>query len=63
MEVVKRNEKKRQAKGKFKPFEPSQSILHNNILKTIMFSLIGSISVLSMSFYFSEYSNICSDST
>ena len=57
MEVVKRNEKKRQAKEKFKPLEPSQSILNNNILKTIMFSLIGSISVLSMSFYFSEYSD------
>ena len=34
MEVVKRNEKKRQAKEKFKPLEPSQSILNNNILKT-----------------------------
>jgi flagellar protein FlaJ len=37
--------------------QPSESILSNNILKTLSFSLIASISVLSMSFYFSEYSN------
>ncbi len=39
-----------------KELEPSQSILKNNILRTVSFSLIASITVLSMSFYFSEYS-------
>jgi len=57
MEVVKRKETRKQSKEKFRLLEPSESILNNNILKTIMFSLIGSISVLSMSFYFSEYSD------
>jgi len=37
--------------------EPSKSILTNNIIKTISFSLIASISVLSISFYLSEYSD------
>jgi len=47
----------RKQKGKHeKELEPTQSILKNNILKTVSFSLIASISVLSMSFYFSEYS-------
>jgi len=57
MEVVKRKENSKQPKKKFRALEPSESVLNNNILKTIMFSLIGSISVLSMSFYFSEYSD------
>ncbi len=39
-----------------KEIEPTQSILANKVLKTISFSLIASISVLSMSFYFSEFS-------
>jgi len=39
-----------------KELEPTQSILKNEILKTLFFSIIASISVLSMSFYFSEYS-------
>ena len=39
-----------------KELEPTQSILKNNFLKTVSFSLIASISVLSMSFYFAEYS-------
>jgi len=39
-----------------KELEPTQSILKNNIVKTVSFSIIASISVLSMSFYFSEYS-------
>jgi len=39
-----------------KELEPSQSILKNDILRTVSFSLIASISVLSMSFYFSELS-------
>jgi len=41
---------------KEKELEPSQSILKNEILKTMVFSIVASISVLSMSFYFSEYS-------
>jgi len=41
---------------KEKELEPSQSILKNEILKTAVFSIIASISVLSMSFYFAEYS-------
>ncbi len=41
---------------KEKELEPSESILKNEILKTAVFSIIASISVLSMSFYFSEYS-------
>ncbi len=41
---------------KEKELEPSQSILKNDILKTVVFSIIASISVLSMSFYFAEYS-------
>jgi len=41
---------------KEKELEPSQSILKNEILKTVVFSIIASISVLSMSFYFAEYS-------
>ena len=39
-----------------KELEPTQSILKNNILRTVSFSIIASISVLSMSFYFSEFS-------
>ena len=53
MERVERKQKKRQVIK----LEPSESILSNKILKTLSFSLIASISVLSMSFYFSEYSN------
>jgi len=48
-------ERKQKIKHK-KELEPSQSILKNNILRTVSFSLIASITVLSMSFYFSEYS-------
>jgi flagellar protein FlaJ len=57
MEVVKRKEKKKQLKKKSSTLEPTTSILNSHILRTITFSLIASISVLSMSFYFSEYSN------
>jgi len=39
-----------------KELEPMQSILKNEILKTLVFSLIASISVLSTSFYISEWS-------
>ena len=48
---------RKQNRKQGKELEPTQSILKNNFLKTMSFSLIASISVLSMSFYFSEYSN------
>ena len=48
-------ERKQKKKPEIK-LEPKQSILKNDILRTLSFSLIASISVLSMSFYFSEYS-------
>ena len=53
---MERVERKQERKQIIK-LEPSESILSNNILRTLSFSLIASISVLSMSFYFSEYSN------
>ena len=52
MQKVKRNQTRKQKKE----LEPTQSILKNDILKTVSFSVIASISVLSMSFYFSEFS-------
>lgn len=57
MEVVKRKESVKQTREKFRTLEPTESILNNSILRTITFSLIASISVLSMSFFFSEYSD------
>ena len=48
---------KRQKRKHEKGLEPTQSILKNEILKTLTFSIIASISVLSMSFYFAEYSD------
>jgi len=57
MEVVKRKESVKQTREKFRALEPKESILKNSILKTITFSLIASISVLSMSFFFSGYSD------
>ncbi|MCV0400778.1 MAG: type II secretion system F family protein [Nitrosopumilus sp.] len=57
MEVVKRNQKKKQVKKNSHMLEPKESILNSHILRTISFSLIASISVLVMSFYFSEYSD------
>ena len=57
MEVVKRKESVKQTREKFRALEPKVSILKSSILKTIVFSLIASISVLSMSFFFSEYSD------
>jgi len=53
MQKVERKQNRKQGKE----LEPTQSILKNDILKTVSFSLIASISVLSMSFYFSEYSD------
>jgi len=52
MQRVKRKQKVKQEKE----LEPTQSILKNDILKTLVFSLIASISVLSTSFYISEWS-------
>ncbi|QDI89628.1 type II secretion system F family protein [Candidatus Nitrosopumilus sp. SW] len=37
--------------------EPKQSILKNEMLKSGIFSIVASISVITMSFYFSEYSD------
>jgi len=53
---MQRAERKQNRKQE-KELEPTQSILKNNFLATVSFSLIASISVLSMSFYFSEYSD------
>ena len=53
MERVERKQKRKE----ISIVQPSESILSSKILKTLSFSLIASISVLSMSFYFSEYSN------
>ena len=53
MERVERKQKRKQ----IDTLEPKESILKNEILKTLTFSLIASISVLSMSFYFSEFSD------
>jgi len=52
---LRRVERKQKRKHE-KELEPTQSIFKNEILKTLTFSLIASITVLSMSFYFSEYS-------
>ena len=52
---MQRVERKQKRKHK-KELEPTQSIFKNEILKTLTFSIIVSITVLSMSFYFSEYS-------
>jgi len=52
MQKVERKQKRKQKKE----LEPTQSILKNDILKTLSFSVIASVSVLSMSFYFSEFS-------
>jgi len=47
---------RKQKRKEVKELEATQSIFKNNILRTVSFSLIASISVLSMSFYFSEFS-------
>ncbi len=52
MQRAERNHKRKQRKE----IEPTQSILKNKILRTLSFSIIASVSVLSMSFYFSEFS-------
>ncbi len=52
---MQRAERKQKVKQE-KELEPTQSILKNEILKTLVFSLIASISVLSTSFYISEWS-------
>ena len=57
MEVIKRKQDKKPIKKQVSTLEPNESILKNELLKTLSFSLIASVSVLSMSFYFSEYSD------
>ncbi len=52
MQKSQRNQKRKQEKD----LEPKESILKNEILKTLMFSLIASITVLTLSFTISEYS-------
>jgi archaeal flagellar protein FlaJ len=52
MERVERKQKRRPV-----DIKPSEPILNNNIVKTISYSLIASISVLAISFYISEFSN------
>ena len=47
----------RKQKSKSIDIKPTESILNNNIMKTIAYSLIASISVLSISFFISESSN------
>ena len=47
----------RKQKRKVVNLKPSEPVLNNNIIKTVAYSLIASISVLSISFYISEYSN------
>ena len=50
-------ERVQQKRKKPTKIEPKQSILKNEMLKSAIFSIIASISVISMSFYFSEYSD------
>jgi len=53
---MERVERKKKSKKEVK-LEPKQSILKNEILKTLTLSIVASVSVLTMSFYFSEFSN------
>ena len=57
MERVQSKQKRKIKRRRVVKIEPKQSILKNEILKTATFSIIASISVISMSFYFSEYSD------
>ncbi len=57
MERVQSKQKRKIKRRRVAKIEPKQSILKNEILKTATFSIIASISVISMSFYFSEYSD------
>ncbi|WP_299290603.1 type II secretion system F family protein [Nitrosopumilus sp.] len=41
---------------KLREIQPKKSILENNIVKTAGFSIVAAISVIAMSFYFSEFS-------
>lgn len=49
-------QKRKIKRRKIAAIEPRKSILKNEILKTASFSIIASISVISMSFYFSGFS-------
>ena len=57
MERVQSKQKRKIKRRRVAKIEPKESILKNEILKTATFSIIASISVISMSFYFSEYSD------
>ena len=57
MQKAERKQNKKTLKKKPKGLEPTQSILKNDLLKTGSLSLVASISVIVMSFYFSEYSD------
>ena len=53
----KRQKKRKQVKKQTKGLEPKQSILKNEILKTVSFSIIASVAVLTISFSLSESSD------
>lgn len=57
MQKAERKQNKNQLKKNTKGLEPTESILKNELLKTVSLSVIASIAVISMSFYFSEYSD------
>ena len=57
MQKIERKQKKKTLKKKTKGLEPTQSVLKNELLKTGSLSLVAAISVIVMSFYFSEYSD------
>ncbi len=57
MERVQSKQKRKIKRRRITKIEPKESILKNEILKMVSFSIIASISVISMSFYFSEYSD------
>ena len=57
MQKIERKQKKKILKKKTKGLEPTQSVLKNELLKTGSLSLVAAISVIVMSFYFSEYSD------
>ena len=54
---MEKDQTKQKRKRRKTKLEPKESILKNEMLKTATFSIIASISVISMSFYFSEFSD------
>ena len=57
MQKAERKTKRKPKEKSMKDIEPKQSILKNEILRTASLSIVASISVITMSFYFSEYSD------